>query len=56
MVQNVDRNMQQLLNKTNVNNSIDLFFIMLTTRIPQIMIHSRKTIVVYLGNLTKHIR
>jgi hypothetical protein len=38
MVPNVDRNIQQLLNKTNVNNSINLFFIVvLTARIPQIV-------------------
>jgi hypothetical protein len=31
----VDRNMYQLLNKTNVNNLIGSFFIVLTARIPQ---------------------
>jgi hypothetical protein len=33
--------MQQLLNKTNVNNSIGLLFIVvLTARIPQFMTHN----------------
>jgi hypothetical protein len=38
----LERNMQQLLNKTSVNNSIGLFFIVvLTARIAPIMIHNR---------------
>jgi hypothetical protein len=37
MVQNMDRNMSQLLNIANVNNSIDLLFIVvLTATIPQV--------------------
>jgi hypothetical protein len=42
MIQNVDRNTKQSLNKTNLNNSIGLFFIgLLTAGIPLIMIHNK---------------
>jgi hypothetical protein len=33
--------MQELLNKSNINNSIELFFIVLTSIIPQIPIKCR---------------
>jgi hypothetical protein len=43
MVANVDQNMKQLLNETNVNNFIGMFYIVaLTARIPEIMIHNKK--------------
>jgi hypothetical protein len=42
MVRNLDRNMSQLLNKTNVNNWIALFdvSVMIMTRVSQIMTHN----------------